>query len=619
MNNKLKRKFISGLMLTVFTLSNTGMASFAANDFLDYEYREDLNTRTQAPIIRGAEEDSSVKLVGDVTFTNRKVPITLSLRESSVEQVLRMFADKAGYNIVFYDTPDNKITMDLVDVPLNDAFEMVMDVSKLTFVIKDKTLVVAKADNKDFTMSREEINLIPVKYVDASTIAKFLNANVYSMKRPGSSGENIAVTNPATNEIMIFGSKQDVQLARRIVEKFDKKPTTTTFKVNHTTPAEMADMICNMLKPALDGSGATGGAAGIATGFASASSTSSASSIQIGGGAIACTFGDSAGASGDLSSMGLQNLSVSYFSQLGTISILGGSESQIETIKEFVAQMDKKQPQAYLEVSIIELSEAGSKTLDNAWNFRSNFISMSFSDGTTQTDRIYPIFLKGNNLPIYDSESFQDPDYSKVGQFAKWSGSPTLTWAIQYVLSSKKGRTVANPRILITNGQESVIDLTSDYVESVDSEMTASGTGNYATKTYNIASDNGIKVSITPFISPDGYVTLNIKPEYSTIKDQEYANDAGGRYLAATLLQRRNLDLKNVRIKDGETLVIGGMIREVETKTVKKIPGLGDLPVIGAAFRSSGAEKEKEEMIIMITPRIITDTEDASSAKNNSL
>ena len=77
------------------------------------------------------------------------------------------------------------------------------------------------------------------------------------------------------------------------------------------------------------------------------------------------------------------------------------------------------------------------------------------------------------------------------------------------------------------------------------------------------------------------------------------------------MLQRRNLDLKNVRIKDGDTLVIGGLIQEEETKTISKIPVLGDLPIVGTVFRSTTSGKKKQEMVIMITPKIITDSEDA--------
>lgn len=90
----------------------------------------------------------------------------------------------------------------------------------------------------------------------------------------------------------------------------------------------------------------------------------------------------------------------------------------------------------------------------------------------------------------------------------------------------------------------------------------------------------------------------------------------GEQDLAATLLQRRDLDLKGVRIKDGETLVIGGMIQENETKSVNKIPFLGDLPVIGMFFRSTGTSKSKEEMVIMLTPQIVIDTEDAVADDN---
>ena len=77
------------------------------------------------------------------------------------------------------------------------------------------------------------------------------------------------------------------------------------------------------------------------------------------------------------------------------------------------------------------------------------------------------------------------------------------------------------------------------------------------------------------------------------------------------MLARRSLSLKGVRIKDGETLVIGGLIQESETKSVSKIPLLGDLPVVGMFFRSTSTSKAKEEMVIMLTPQILVDTEDA--------
>jgi type IV pilus assembly protein PilQ len=185
---------------------------------------------------------------------------------------------------------------------------------------------------------------------------------------------------------------------------------------------------------------------------------------------------------------------------------------------------------------------------------------------------------------------------------------------MNYLIENGKGRVLANPRVLLTNGQQSTIDLTSDYVSKVTSQyLDSTGTGSsQVQKDYDIQSDNGIKVTITPFISPDGYVTLDISPEYSQIKEQVYSgSETGNKDLAATLLQRRNLELKGIRIKDGETLVIGGLIQETESKTTTKIPFLGDIPILGVLFRSTDTQREKEEMIIMLTPQILIDTEDA--------
>ena len=324
------------------------------------------------------------------------------------------------------------------------------------------------------------------------------------------------------------------------------------------------------------------------------------------GGTVTCTIDGKS--SGSMASLGLQNMSVAYYPQLGTVSVIGGSEHQLEMISDFIKETDKKQPQAYLEVSIVELNEDGSKTLQNNWNIWTKVFSASFDGENTKTNPLYPTFFKGNGFDVVDtSGDTPEVKYS----VAKFDGPATISYAINYLVKNSKGRIVSNPRILITNGQESTIDITQDYIESTDSEQSAYTGGTIATRTYNIGSDAGIKVSITPFISPDGYVTMNIKPEYSTILNQVSATDSVGTYVAATLLSHRNLDLKNIRIKDGETLVIAGMISEEEQKSIGKVPVLGDLPVVGTLFRSTTSEKKKNEMVIMLTPKIVTDTEDA--------
>ncbi len=590
------KKMTVWTMLLAFSLTtpvSSALALGVNGDLLAY-------SDDYMPAIRGSQP-STVQLQADGGITNQTLPVSLSLRDSDVKQVLRMFADKAGLNIIFKGDISGTVTMDLVNIPLNSAFNMVLTTSDLGYTLQDNTLIITRVDDKS-AVGKQEMAVIPVKYIDAGAAAKFLNKNIYGMKKPGLSGSEIATTNPATNEVLIFGTENDVAIAKRVISQFDKKPVVTSFKVNHTTPAQMADMICTLLLPSTGaGEGATGGAAGIVTGGAA---EGGGSDITLGEGTIACSGSTGVDAEAN-ASLGLKSLSVAYYTQLGTVNLIGGSEQQIEMVKDFIAENDKRQPQAYIEFSIIELSETGSREFNNAWSFTSKHFSFnSDNQGTSSfgTDGIG--ILGGDKRPTYGT------------------GTSSLVYTINMILSNGKGRTISNPRILVTNGQESTIDMTGDYVKTVTSQVVSGTISSTPTvqRTYEIGDDEGIKITVTPFISPDGYVYLNIKPDYTTVKEKIYAAAqdeeaaaAGVQDLQATLLQKRNLELKNVRIKDGDTLVIGGMMRETETKNVYKIPFLGDIPGLGTFFRSSNVNKERSELVILITPKIITDSDTTST------
>ena len=187
---------------------------------------------------------------------------------------------------------------------------------------------------------------------------------------------------------------------------------------------------------------------------------------------------------------------------------------------------------------------------------------------------------------------------------------------MKYLVENGNGRVLTNPKIMVTNGKKATIDMTSDYVKSVTSQvLQGSSTVTSATqRTYDIGSDEGLMIEIVPFISPDGYVSMNITPEFATIKERVYTTgDSGAREIAATLLQRRDLELRNIRIKDGETLVLAGLIKENETQTIQKMPLISDLPFIGAFFRNNTTSKTREELVIVVTPHIIKDGDEPTS------
>lgn len=570
----------------------------------------------------------AVNLNENTKITNSNARISLSLRESDVKQVLRMFAQKAGMNVIFHNSVNGKVTLDLVNVTLNDAFLMVLRSAELTYVLDGKNIIVASnAEGTKLSFTKQNLSIIPIKYERAQNIADFLNNNIFGSKIAGLSNEKIVTSNPATNEILVFGTKNDYEVAKKIAEKLDRKPMINTFKVNHTTPKEMAMLICSTFVETNkevsteeeddvaedDGEDDT------------IDDDEEIKKVKLGSGIVACRATETV-ARGDSevrTQVDTQNaiqmlasapLAVVYFPELGTININGGSYEQVKMIKEFIEQNDKKQPMAYVEMSVIELNESGSKEFANEWSLWTPFISLSFdtSQGLA-TDANHPTFFMGRSYEVTQAGTDGASTRYTVD---KYRGDSTLVYRLKYLVQNGKGRVLTNPKIMVTNGQKSVIDMTSDYVKTVKSEMLTTIDNAGISRTYEVGDDEGLKIELVPFISPDGYVSLNVKPEFATIKERIYApGQSGVDELQATLLQRRDLSLNNIRIKDGETLVLAGLIRENETQQVTKIPVLGDLPLVGVFFRTSTNQKSKEELVIMITPHIVYSSEDIANIK----
>lgn len=698
------------LVLAIATVLTTSFA-FASDLRLAVEQNK--------PVLRGNPTGQSIDLRGSTNISKKNPKITLSLKNTDVQPVLRMFADKAGINIILHPSVKGYVNLDLVNVPLNDAFRMVLQVTDLTYSQDGNTIIVSSSEfARTSGISKQSINTVPVNYVDASLIANFLNQNIFSKKTPGLSNWDVVVTNATRNELLVFGTQNDLAMVKKIVAKFDVPPLNTTFTVKHTTPAEMATLVCRMLQMtegaldessqsiqwdystsnggnSNDGNGGKGGITGLAanvqpakitlfnfkrnsgavTGFASSSSSSSGSgssgsssgssgsssggssggtsTIQLGKNTVACVIGGG-GTSGDMSSgttgsqsggkggasgasngnaqgvgsayspvsggvsggsasmklrsFGSQKMIVSYFPQRGTINVLGGSKSIVNRIATYIKENDVKQPQAFMDITIIELNETGQRDFTNDWQLYSKNFDISFNtDGNTA------VGVKiGPNSP--------------QGLFYKVTGAPQVSWYINYVISNRKGRVVANPKIMITNGETSKIDVTSEYIDTVDADIqTGSSTGSDSIRSvereYNKGDDLGLKFELVPFISPEGYISLNFTADYSTLKEQVYAALTGGgdKELVATLLNERNVELKNVRIKDNETLLIGGLVQDEDVKSTAKIPFLGDIPVLGVLFRSTSTTKEKKELIILLTPRIIKDTDDIGADEADTL
>ena len=211
-----QKKNKAGIVLTsaaVLAMSATFGYSAIAND--------QIQAFVSKPALRTEYKSSDmIDLAGAIDLRNGNQKISVSLRNSDLKAALRMIADKAGLNIIFHNSVSGNVTLDLVDVSLNDAFKMIMQACELSYVIDNGTLLVlSKSASLTSDVSKQNMMSIPVKYADATKIADFLNSNVFTTNRPGLSNSKIVVTNAATNELLLFGTVNDYKMAQKVVSK----------------------------------------------------------------------------------------------------------------------------------------------------------------------------------------------------------------------------------------------------------------------------------------------------------------------------------------------------------------------------------------------------------------
>ena len=639
----IKQKLIALSMILTFSMSALPVYAIGGSQVSTYTLNGNSSSQKQ----------TKLQLVGDAKIKNGTKRVSVSLRDSNVKQALRMFADKAGLNIIFHDSVEDKnITLDLVGVSLQDAIRMVMQASDLSYFVDGDTLIIMSAEaSKELNISKQNMMVLPVKYSDATDIAKFLNTNIFSVNKPGLSNSEIVAVDPAKNQLVIFGTQSDYDMAKNVLEMLDTPVRVTNFKVNHVTPKEMSDNLCMALVKGYNqddsnngsnssnnnnnnnndndddddddddsssGSGSSGQSSGLSAGSAGGNK------VKLGKAKLACVTGDASNKKGQgggqqqqqqgsLYSLNRNGLKVMYYETLGLISVVGGSQDQLDTIAAYITATDIKQPMAYLEFSIIELSEDGIKDFESSWSFISQNFSIAFDGGSGLTR------FGGSGGVGEATESGFNPNpiawitNDRRGN-NKYSGTATVQSYFSYLITNNKAKTLANPKILVTSGKESVIDLSSDYLKTLKATTTQTVSGPSTSYDPQLGSDAGIIISVTPFISKDGYVVMNLGPTYATT-GQAYTNSSGE--ILATPLIRRNLELSNVRVKDGDTLIIGGLIQEGDSEITRKMPILGDIPVLGFFFRSTRVQKTKQELVILITPHIVTESEDLVTTGND--
>jgi len=267
--------------------------------------------------------------------------------------------------------------------------------------------------------------------------------------------------------------------------------------------------------------------------------------------------------------------------RLGTITLVGDS-ALISIAEGYLRQLDLRTRQVAIEVKMISIDLGNKASIDNYVDYKS-------PNGSW--------FISEAGRGLYQTPGRPSP--SGLGDIPNNTYLQSLTASI----NSTSGKILANPTLIVQEGSEAKVE----SVISVITDVTTASTPANITICSQTRQEAGLKLPLkVSKIDDNGFVTLNMQP---TISVPEVAGEGscGNTKFPLFNIVSRVLESGDIRLRDGQTLVLTGVIQDRNISDVNKIPLLGDLPLIGQYFRGSKTDRAKSELVILATPRILRD------------
>lgn len=276
--------------------------------------------------------------------------------------------------------------------------------------------------------------------------------------------------------------------------------------------------------------------------------------------------------------------------------VISDTAPNLEKILPVVEALDSQTTQVMIEAKFIETQKNPKKDVGINWS------------GTLGS---HPISLGGKG-----SEASEGAAGSTTGPFTMGTGAGMVgSWlgssmamldvgefkvVLSYLNTDKDTELLANPRVVTTDNGKARINITQQYPipQFTFSEQTAS----FQLNGFQYK-DIGISLTVTPRINRDNFVTLDVAPEVSdSSKSKTFASESAT--FDIPIVESRNITT-TVLIKSGNTLAMGGLIREDNTESYTKVPLMGDIPLFGPLFRSKSLDRIKRNLLVFLTPTVL--------------
>ncbi|MBM3880364.1 MAG: hypothetical protein FJ387_11715 [Verrucomicrobia bacterium] len=267
---------------------------------------------------------------------------------------------------------------------------------------------------------------------------------------------------------------------------------------------------------------------------------------------------------------------VSIVSETNANSLLiSASPRYFSEVRSLVEQLDQPQPQVLIQVLLAEVTLDAKTELGVEWNYAS----------------------KGSPLLETGTDFGQKQLFQNFGGYSAAVTGSNYRFLLRALENEGRLEVLSRPQILTADNQEATINIGQRVPLVTDSRVTERG-DTINQFTYE---DIGVTLRVVPRISPDGYVKMDVEPRVSNLSSStiDISKD-----VSIPVINQRTATT-TVTVKSGESILIGGLIGTSDDARTKKVPLLGDIPGLGALFRSRTKAQDRKELLVILTPQIL--------------
>ncbi|OHD95128.1 MAG: pilus (MSHA type) biogenesis protein MshL, partial [Sulfuricurvum sp. RIFOXYD2_FULL_44_160] len=293
-----------------------------------------------------------------------------------------------------------------------------------------------------------------------------------------------------------------------------------------------------------------------------------------------------------------------------------GTGKQIQRLDSYINDLQKKmQTQVLIDVKMysVVFTDGSSTGIDWSQLYALQNIDLGFNYYNTKNVGSFTADATGTSNIMFPIKTLTPSTAGRLNTSVFQAGiKGSLNEVVKFLKTQGDVYSISNPKILTLNNQPALITAGTELFYKTRNTSTLAGgtTGEQATTEVVSSVFSGVLLDITPEISNDGSITLRINPSISETASEISTNNST-RDMPPDLSRRQISSV--ITVKDGNRVILGGLINTKNVQDNNKVPLLGDIPLLGYMFKREGMSKRTEEIVIIIEPHIIKKEKDTVS------